>query len=274
MKRLFSFYLQSSIHVALAVTALAYITYTEYAWTPSSELLLFVFFGTITAYNFVKYAGIAGLHHRSLARSLRTIQLFSLICFCILVYVGLQLSREVWLAVLIFGGLTLLYAVPFARNKSLRTLSGTKIFIVAITWAGVTVLVPAVATKAVLLEPSLMLTAVQRFLLVLVWTLPFEIRDLRFDDPRLGTFPQRLGIDATKYVGTAITGVVFLLEYFKEPTNYEHAYSVLFIVGISAAALLLTPERPSRNYAAFWVEGIPIIWMMALLLLTHYLPIF
>ncbi len=274
MKRLFSFYIQSSIHVALAVMALAWVSYLEFNWEPSLWTLLFIFFGTITGYNFVKYAGVAGLHHRSLARSLRAIQVFSFLCFGALLYIGIQLTMEEWITFFIFAVLTLLYAVPFARHKSLRTLSGTKIFIVAMAWAGVTVMVPTVASGASLMDSTVLLSCIQRFLLVLVWTLPFEIRDLHFDDSRLGTLPQRLGIDATKYIGTAITGVVFLLEYFKEPTHYEHAYSLLFVCGLSVGALLLTPKHPARYYAAFWVESIPIVWLGVFVLILYYLPIF
>ena len=54
LKRLFDFYINSSIHVALAVSSLVYITILEFHLKLDIEIILFVFFATITGYNFVK----------------------------------------------------------------------------------------------------------------------------------------------------------------------------------------------------------------------------
>jgi len=59
LKQLFNFYINSSIHVALAVYALAYITLVEYDIEYDENVLYFVFYATITGYNFVKYFGIS-----------------------------------------------------------------------------------------------------------------------------------------------------------------------------------------------------------------------
>ena len=83
LRRLFDFYINSSIHVALAVTSLVMVTLYEFELPLDFALVGFLFFGTITGYNFVKYAGVAGLHHRSLAKSLQAIQVFSFLCFVV-----------------------------------------------------------------------------------------------------------------------------------------------------------------------------------------------
>lgn len=75
IRQVFRFYINSSIHVALAVCAFTASTY-EILNLPFAENLLFFVFGTITGYNFVKYAGIAQLHHRSLTSTLQIIQIF------------------------------------------------------------------------------------------------------------------------------------------------------------------------------------------------------
>lgn len=75
-KTVIDFYINASIHVALAVYALLRIT-EIYFEIPHNELLdWFVFFATITGYNFVKYAGIAKLHHRSLTKNLQVTRCF------------------------------------------------------------------------------------------------------------------------------------------------------------------------------------------------------
>ena len=143
-------------------------------------MLYFVFFAAITGYNFVKYAPIAGLHHRSLAKSLKTIQIFSFLCFGLLLYFSFQLSFKTLLFSGIFGVFTVLYAIPFLNTRSLRTVKGLKIFVVALVWAGVTVLIPLIEAS-MHYQQLLGLLFIERFLIVVVLVLPFEIRDLPYD---------------------------------------------------------------------------------------------
>ena len=77
---LFSFYIKSSIHVALGVTGLVYVTSIEFGVTLPVAFYWVSFLGTITGYNFIKYAEIAGLQHKSLIKSLQNLQVFSLSC--------------------------------------------------------------------------------------------------------------------------------------------------------------------------------------------------
>ena len=113
LQRIFDFYLNASIHVALAALAFIKITEIYFSLEASNSFYAFVFFGTITAYNFVKFAGVAKLHHRSLTDSLKVIQIFSLICFLALCFFAYQIPLETLLYFLPFGLLTLLYAIPF-----------------------------------------------------------------------------------------------------------------------------------------------------------------
>jgi len=53
--RFFNFYLDASIHVALAVFSLVYVTTITLNISINSHLIYFIFFGTIVCYNFIKY---------------------------------------------------------------------------------------------------------------------------------------------------------------------------------------------------------------------------
>lgn len=55
LKQIFDFYLISSIHVALSCYALVRITFHIFHIQYDESMALFVFFGTIVGYNFVKY---------------------------------------------------------------------------------------------------------------------------------------------------------------------------------------------------------------------------
>ena len=106
LKRVLDFYINSSIHVALAVVCLTLITLSKFNILIDNNLLLFVFFATITGYNFVKYFGIAKFHHRRLASWLKAIQIFSFFCFLALGYFTFKLPQKTILYLSLFGIVT------------------------------------------------------------------------------------------------------------------------------------------------------------------------
>lgn len=260
-KRAFNFYLESSIHVALAVTALTFMGFYAFGFEPIDSVLLFVFLGAITGYNAVKYAPIAGLYHRSLTRHLRAIQLFSFLVFIGLCCVFYQLPL-VLMGISVGLGLgTLLYIVPFFGKKNLRNRYGLKIFIVGLVWAGVTVLLPYFSYEAAW-QDDLLLNFIQRFLWVVVLTLPFDIRDLVYDSKELGTLPQRMGIGRTKVLGLVLVVVIVVLEGFKDYLDVHYILSQLVILIATSLLLLFAKTNQSRFYSTFWVEALPIFWLL------------
>lgn len=268
LKTFFEFYINSSTHVALAVVSLSVISFLELKIPLQKELLVFTFFGTITGYNFVKYAGIAKLHHASLAKSLRWIQIFSLFSFLVLVWSFFLVSQKVLFWTAFFGIFTLLYALPvFSKRRNLRSISGIKIFIIALVWAGVTVVLPAASAEVAFDQPVL-IAFLQRFLLVLVLILPFEIRDLKYDLQQLGTIPQKVGVTKTKMLGSFFLLLMLLLELLK---NY-HASWAAFLLMLAMAGVFTwsANERQSKFFASFWVEAIPIFWLLMLLVFMSF----
>jgi len=272
LKRTFDFYINASIHVALAVCALVFITAMEFGFEVSNYLVCFIFFGTISGYNFVKYAKVAGLHHRSLTGSLKVIQVFSFVSLGGLMFCALQLSITVFYMAAIFGGLTFLYAVPFLRKRNLRTFSGVKIFVVAVVWAGVTVFIPW-SNASEVLTFDIWLTFFQRFLVIIVCTLPFEIRDLPYDVASLKTLPQVFGIKKAKFLGTSFLGIASILEVFKNDLLFTYAISLWIACVLILFLLLKATKNQHRYFASFWVEAIPLFWCGLFYLLACYLSI-
>jgi hypothetical protein len=265
IRQVFRFYINSSIHVALAVCAFTASTYEILNLPFAENLLFFVFFGTITGYNFVKYAGIAQLHHRSLTSTLQIIQIFSLLCFACCLYYAFQLSWNVLLACIPLGFLTVFYAVPlFPSKENLRTTPTLKIFVIAAVWAGTTVYLPKV-TYGLGWNLEIIALLLQRFFIVLALIIPFEIRDLAFDDKNLATLPQLIGIKRTKILGYFLLimalGVSFL-------GNQEGNWLVLAIlILLTGLAIFFSERRQNEYYTSFWVEGIPICYWLALWLI-------
>ncbi len=130
------------MHVSLVVFSMSWITLLEFDIAFDTPLLCFIFFASITGYNFVKYFGIAKFHHRSLASWLRVIQVFSFACFLLLCYFALKLPFQTLLYVAAFGIVTFLYAIPFLpkhlfidEHKNLRSIGGLKVYVIALVWS-------------------------------------------------------------------------------------------------------------------------------------------
>ena len=273
LKTIFDFYINSSIHVALAVFALSWVTLLQFGIPFDENVLCFIFFASITGYNFVKYFGLAKFHHRSLAKWLKTIQVFSGICFVAMSYYACKLEVLTLMYIGVLGLATFLYAIPiipkkiFVDNqKNLRSIGGLKVYVIAIVWSGVTVLLP-LFNNGFDITDDVIITGIQRFIYVLVLMLPFEIRDLNFDNLKLATIPQKIGVKQTKYIGLLLLLAFYVLNYFKDDINQTLLISYVMISSVTLLFLVFAKQNQSKYYSAFWVESLPVMWLAILLLI-------
>ena len=102
----------------------------------------------------------------------------------------------------------------------------------------------------------------QRYLFVLVATLPFEIRDLKLDDPKLSTWPQKLGVQKTQTLGVVLLLLFVFLEVYFFFSN--HIGSALFITLLLMVLVVKSNEDQTKYFSSFWVESIPIFWAVGL----------
>jgi hypothetical protein len=260
--KLFHFYINSSVHVALAVVAFYVVTHLELNLAFSWDLAFFLFFASITGYNFVKYAGIAKLYHSRLTNNLRVIQLFSLVSLIVMLYFFLKLDKGLWGWIFILAVLNALYAIPvFKLGKNLRSIPLLKVFIIAMVWAVSTVFIPVKGSEDLMLkETTFVFYGLQRFFMVFCLMIPFEIRDVRFDAVSIQTLPQVLGIRNTKLMGFLLMLAGLFINYFiLEPV---HAMIYALIAFLLVWFILFSSTRQSRYFASFWVESIPIIYLL------------
>jgi hypothetical protein len=263
-KKALDFYIQSSIHVALSVYALVRMTDYMFQIPVDQVVAYFAFFGTIMGYNFVKYDGLVRTKKLPMRNSLKAIILFSLFSFFAVGYFFFQLQRITQIISVVFLTLTLLYTLPFFPNrKNARNWAGVKIYIVALCWVGVTLVLP-ILNAEITITSDFYLKCIQRFLLVFTLILIFEIIDLANDDPHLQTVPQQIGVKRTKILGLLLLIPFYFLEFLK--TNFDQKQLIVNLILVSSIALFLlfANEKRSKYYTSFWVESIPILWWMML----------
>ncbi|SDG91163.1 UbiA prenyltransferase family protein [Psychroflexus sediminis] len=261
ISKLLKLYINSSIHVALAVVSFTCITYLDFGLGIKSRVLVFVFFSTLVAYTFVKYIPLVKKKNVILGDSLKFIFFLSAVSvlpvFISLFYFELEVISFIFL----LGIFTLLYVLPFLpKAKNLRDVSGLKIFIIATVWTGVTVILPFLSSEVALssLDLEKTLYIMSRFLIVIALIIPFEIRDLKLDQIYLKTLPQVLGVFQTKVLGIVLTLVsLFLLSLVINET-YIYVYMHLLIILL----MIFSKRHNAFLYTALLVEAVPILWFL------------
>lgn len=254
------FYINSSLHVAFAVVAFTLLTCIEFDLDIDFYLLLFVFSSTVVAYNFVKYYTI--FNRLRFSFELKLIKVLSFLFLGILIFCIFHLRVESVILFLILGLLTLLYTLPLLpQAKTLRDISGLKIFIIALVWTGTTVYSPFVQQGVFqkLLGTDLWWYGFSRFLLVIALTIPFEIRDYLFDKSDLKTLPQIVGIKLSKVIGLLLC-IVSLLSFYIGMNQINWSEFVVFFIVI--VLIIFASPQKSVYYTAFWIESVPIIWLL------------
>jgi len=272
VKRIFDFYIFSNIHVAFAVFSLTKITLLTYN-IDSNLLPLFVFFSTLASYNFIRLYKIYKIKRwffKFIRDNKKKILVLTIVSALLAIYLGLSLNRDALLALLPFGLFTLFYVVPIPirRNSTLalRKVAFLKLFLIAFSWAGVTVLIPLVNYDIDIQFNNELIIFVQRFLFVIVITIPFDIRDMNFDDTRIKTLPQVISIQKSKVFGLFLLMVFMGLEFLKIP-NEEVQFSIHLIIALLSLLLLFRATvLQGRYYSAFFVESLPIVWLLLVVL--------
>ncbi|CAM2933447.1 hypothetical protein [Flavobacterium frigoris] len=261
-KKVFDFYIRSSIHVALSVYALVRMTYFMFHISADQGMANFAFFGTIVGYNFVKYDALARAQKKQMRNELKIIAGLSFFSLTAVGYYFFQLQLITQLVSVGVLALTLLYTLPFFPNRrNARNWAGVKIYIVALCWVGVTLVLPLVNAHSDL-GLDFYLKCIQRFILVFVLILIFEILDLANDDPHLQTVPQQIGVRKTKMVGLLLLIPFYFLEFLKTNFIKEQLIVNAILVLILSLFLAFANEKRSRYYSTFWVESIPIFWWL------------
>ncbi|MBD3724763.1 MAG: hypothetical protein IE891_08300, partial [Flavobacteriaceae bacterium] len=216
-------------------------------------------------YNFIKYDELVRVRRVVLSKRFKAIIGLSFVCFWITLYYFWQLetiTKCIGIGALL---LTVLYTIPFIPNKSnMRNWSGIKIYLVTLAWVAVTVLLPVINAHYPI-DSLVILKSLQRFILVFVLMLIFEIVDLQFDGLYLKTIPQQLGEKKTKILAYLLLVVFILLDLLKPEFILKVFLINLVFTVILGVFTYFTSIKRNKYYTSFWVEALPIVWLLLLI---------
>ncbi|MGE5943558.1 MAG: hypothetical protein ACM31G_04370 [Flavobacteriales bacterium] len=151
----------------------------------------------------------------------------------------------------------------------MRNISGLKVYLIALVWSGVTVFLPLINNNYSI-DLNVIITGVQRFMFIMVLMLPFEIRDLQYDSLKLGTIPQKIGVWRTKIIGVILLMFFWILELFKNNLIINNLIVLGMITVITMLFLIGSKKEQGAYFSSFFVEGLPILWLVMLLLFNYF----
>ena len=252
----------SNIWIALAVSFFTWQSYILLNLKENWIILGLVFFSTLFAYNFQRLVKLGKIEYTYNPRTQwikeNSVFLFILsgISLVASIVLGLMLSYK---ELFYLGGLSLIsifYAQSFLKSKqfSLRDIPGLKIYLIAFVWAG-TALLPIVNQFEFTL--STLLLFLEKFIFILAITIPFDIRDLKFDKVKLKTIPQLIGVNGAKVLSVLLM-FVYLALLIK---NYEvEGYkSILIFLPIALFGIILSNKKRPELYYTGLLDGLIVL---------------
>ena len=250
----------------MAVVCFQYITLLKFDINVDYILLIFSFCLCLNAYNFIKYFEIVFFKSQKKSVSLKLICFLTFISIVTSLFITTKLTGEMLVLFLLMSLLTLFYFFPFnSVNKNLRKTPGLKIFIVAIVWSLLIVVLPIINFTDKL-DTSFLIYFTQVLIFVVVTIFPFEIRDLNSDSKQLHTIPQRIGINNTKILGFCLLFIFIILDYIQYGVLYFINFKSLLINSvvclITFILILKSGKKQSIYFSSFWVESLPILWLL------------
>lgn len=253
-----------NLWISLGAVALALHSYLIFNWEINFPFLLMVFFATLASYNFQR---VIRLPHINNERHLWVFQqknvLWVIVVISLLIATFLFLSIYSWKDVLYISPLLLigaLYALKFTKltgdGKALRDLPFIKIILISISWASVAVLLPAYLNEG-FTNQVWQIFAIT-ILYIIGITIPFDIRDLRYDQEEQMTIPQLFGVQNSKIIAGLLVAVAGLLHVVWFPGIWY----VVFVHLISIFVIALTSEKRSELFFLLVVDGLLFLFPM------------
>lgn len=261
MKSLFHLYLYGSIHIALSTVALLAFSYACLDLAFDRDYAIFLFSGTVFLYNLHRLVGIYKNKDRKLSGRLQTIHdlrfgiiLLSAISLVSCIWYYLSFEWSIQRILLIPALISALYVIPiFPKAKRVRDLPFVKIFMIAISYALLTVWIPMNNNG---LSADILLTA-ERALFLIAITIPFDIRDQGYDGASgLLSIPIFFGDKTAKRLAILLAVAGALIFYFRFNANNTLSFSM--ICSYLAAVILIVLSNDGRRdyYYTFWMDGL------------------
>ena len=253
---------------------------TQYLLTGAvypTPLLGFIFFATLFLYAVHRIVGLkrsqpfrqAG-RYEVIGRFRSHIAFYALIAILCAGLFFLQLPLRVMAAAVLPCLLALGYVVPLWKGYRLRDLHYLKIFLIALTWSWITVILPAMELGLSYAFPVYIML-LERVVFVFAITIPFDIRDMEIDAyNQVKTLPASLGMRSSQRLAA---GALIFMCLLAGLNYYIDVYQLSQLVALVSSAfvgvlLIFLSDRVQHDY---FFSGVVDGLMVAQFLLIYLL---
>ncbi len=258
LTKIVDLFLYGNFWIAIAAVAMTlqtqYLLQSRIACTP---LLIFIFSSTLFLYALHRIVGLQKVKPFQDKGRYLVISTFK---NHILIYAALgalgaffsfwYLSLNVQIALVLPAILSLGYVIPILTGKRrFRDIHFIKIFLVALVWAYITVLLPILESNFPM-DIALLPLFLERTCFIFAITLPFDIRDLKVDEyTAVKTIPSKLGIAYTKILAATLLIAMLFFAFLNILNGLP--FSILVPLSISAFStffLIYYSDRVTHDY--------------------------
>jgi 4-hydroxybenzoate polyprenyltransferase len=175
--------------------------------------------------------------------------------------------------------LSIFYVVPFFRIEgkkvAIRNYPYLKIFVIALVWTMVTTVLPYLNnnTKLNFYDLNFILLTIEHFIFILAITLPFDVRDLKYDlVSKVKTIPSKIGVRNTIILAEFLLAIFIGLKYYQFQLNHIPLDQfIAFSVATTITGTLIaftSPKRPELFFAGL-IEGTMVLMYVAVLIFQY-----
>jgi 4-hydroxybenzoate polyprenyltransferase len=230
---------------------------------------IFSFSATLCTYNFHRILKVHVKQKTAWMNWIRNHKKYStalsILAFILALYSLILLQVNNWwnIGILVGSSVLSVFYVVKVRGINLREIPHLKIHLIAIIWIAVTLLFPIINANLCNWE-NLYFAGIHYFYFIAV-TIPFDIRDLKYDDTNQKTIPQLMGVSRSKMLAA------FLIILFSVSSVLIH--KELLLNGIFYVAILLQlyliigmDQQKGDLYCAGFIDGAIILLGLAYLI--------
>ncbi|MEX2588777.1 MAG: hypothetical protein WD334_01145 [Chitinophagales bacterium] len=271
MKNIVRTLVNSNIFIGIAALMAVFQFYVltgGHLWLGFLEIV--VFSGTVLIYNFHRFLSLPSksleqnseMHHWMLRNKKWLVFL--------LVFLGLHaavafflLNEKIQWTLAFLVPVAVFYAVPFiswnGRKIRIRDFGLFKPFILGLTWATVTVLLPFFNSEQFLSTQTLALIFAERFLFISAICIPFDIRDLKQDTNMLQrSLPNRIGVSKSVFLTKVMLLLYLTVCFFHYSQMHErHFFTLAAFLSVGFVFFLLRKKlnTSSEYFFTFYLDG-------------------
>ena len=120
------------------------------------------------------------------------------------------------------------------------------------------------------LSQNITLHLLARFLLIFAIIIPFDIRDLNFDNKELRTIPLVFGAVKARIIAISalfICAIIAVVQYINEDINFSNLLALILLYFVSSIFIAKSDERRGEMYFSFWGESLSILGYLFLVIM-------